>query len=67
MTHNGVEFLITVREYITPPDPTMRFYASADKQTNQKSAPFTPVGWGNTLLVALSECMKGIRLFPYEP
>lgn len=67
MIHDGVEFMITMREYITPPDPTMRFYATADKQTNQKSAPFTPVGWGNTLLVALSECMKAIRLFPHQP
>ncbi len=29
-----VEFFITVREYIDPPDPAMRFLAQADKQTN---------------------------------
>ena len=43
MIYDGVEFLITVREYLTPPDPMLRFYATADKETNQESAPFTPV------------------------
>jgi hypothetical protein len=62
-----VEFLITVREYVNPPDPAMRFLAQADKQTNQKTAPYTPTGWGSSLLQALAECMKGIRKFPYEP
>lgn len=62
-----VEFQITVREYVHPPDPTMKFYASTDKQTNQKTAPFTPCGWGPTLLSALSECLKAIQRFPYEP
>ena len=62
-----VEFLITVREYIDPPDPAMRFLAQADKQLNQKTAPYTPTGWGSSLLQALAECMKGIRKFPYEP
>jgi hypothetical protein len=62
-----VEFLITVREYVNPPDPAMRFLAQADKQTNQQSAPYTPTGWGSSLLQALAECAKGIRKFPYEP
>jgi hypothetical protein len=62
-----VEFLITVREYVNPPDPAMRFLAQADKQTNQKTAPYTPTGWGSSLLQALAECMKGIQKFPYEP
>jgi hypothetical protein len=35
----------------------MRFFAQADKQTNQRTAPFTPVGWGSTLLKALTECV----------
>ena len=61
-----VEFVITVREYITPPDPTMRFLAQADKQTNQKTAPFTPQGWGTSLLDALSDCIREIHRFPYE-
>lgn len=63
----NVEFLITVKEYFTPPDPTMRFLAQADKQTNQKTAPYTPTGWGSSVLQALAECMRGIRRFPYEP
>ena len=62
-----VEFPITVREYVNPPDPAMRFLAQADKQTNQKTAPYTPTGWGPSLLQALAECMKGVRKFPYEP
>ena len=62
-----VEFLITVREFVNPPDPAMRFLAQADKQTNQKTAPYTPTGWGSSLLQALAECMKGVRKFPYEP
>jgi hypothetical protein len=44
----------------------MRFFAQADKQTNQKSAPFTPTGWGESLLQALSECVRAIHRFPYE-
>ena len=66
-TGGNVEFLITVREYHSPPDPAMRFLAQADKQTNQKTAPYTPTGWGSSLLQALGECIKGIRRFPYEP
>ena len=62
-----IEFIITVREYVTPPDPAMRFFAQADKQTNQKTAPFTPVGWGHSMSAALHDCVKGIRRFPYEP
>ena len=62
-----VEFLITVREYVNPPDPAMRFLAQADKQLNQKSAPYTPTGWGGSLLQALAECIQAIRKFPYEP
>lgn len=63
---SGVEFIITVREYLTPPDPSLRFLAQADKQTNQKTGAYTPVGWGNSLLSALHECMKSIHMFPYE-
>lgn len=66
MKHGGVEFVITVREYITPPDPSMKFFASADKQTNQRTAAVTPAGWGNTLLAALAECMRAVKRFPYE-
>ena len=60
------EFLITVREYLTPKDPAMRFFASADKETNQKTLPYMPTGWGVTLLEALSRCIKEIERFPYH-
>ncbi len=62
-----VDFLITVREYVTPRDPAMHFYAFADKQTNQSVCPITPCGWGSTLLEALAHCMDAVRQFPYEP
>lgn len=61
-----IEFLITVKEYVAPSEPTMKFFAVADKQTNQKTLTFTPCGWGGSMLKALSECMQAIRRFPYE-
>jgi hypothetical protein len=61
-----VEFVVTVKEYITPREPTMHFFAQADKMTNQKTAPYRPCGWGKTMLEALSECVKAINRFPYE-
>ena len=44
----------------------MKFFATTDKQTNQKTTPFRPCGWGRTLLQALSDCTRAIRKFPYE-
>lgn len=61
-----IEFIITVREYIDRNQYHMRFFAEADKQTNQKNAPFTPCGWGESLLQALSECVRAVHRFPYE-
>ena len=61
-----IEFRITVKEYATPNHLSMRFYAEADRQTNQKTAAYTPNGWGQTLLQALSDCVKAIHRFPYE-
>jgi hypothetical protein len=61
-----VEFIITVKEYVTPKEPTMHFFAQTDKMTNQKTAPLRPCGWGKTMLEALSECVKAINRFPYE-
>ena len=61
-----VEFMITVKEYLTPKDPAMGYFAEADKQTNQKTAPYTPCGWGKTMLEALSECVRAIHRFPYQ-
>ena len=61
-----IEFRITVKEYATPNHLNMRFFAEADRQTNQNTAPYTPNGWGSTLLQALSDCVKSIQRFPYE-
>ena len=61
-----IEFRITVKEYAIANHLSMRFYAEADKQVNQKSAPYTPNGWGQTLLQALSDCVKGVQRFPYK-
>jgi hypothetical protein len=61
-----VEFIITVKEFMTPKDPAINFFAQADKQTNQHVVPYTPVGWGQTLLTALAQCMREIERFPYK-
>ena len=59
--------IITVFEYVSRNHLNMRFYARADKQVNQKTAPFTPFGWGDSILAALTECKKPIHDYPYEP
>ena len=61
-----VEFMITVKEYLTPKDPAMGYFAEADKQTNQGVAPYTPIGWGKTLLAALAQCVREVERFPYR-
>ena len=61
-----IEFRITVREFAPRNQLQMRFYAEADKQTNQRTVPYTPSGWGPTLLRALSDCVREIERFPYE-
>jgi hypothetical protein len=61
-----VEFIITVKEYVTPKEPAAHYFAQADKYTNQRTAPYRPCGWGKTLLEALSECIRSIDRFPYE-
>ena len=62
-----IEFVITVKEFASRNALQMRFYAQADKEVNQKTAPFRPFGWGDSLLRALSECMDAIRQSPYDP
>jgi hypothetical protein len=62
-----VEFIVTIREYVERNELNMKFYAQADKQVNQKAGAFIPFGWGETMLEALSECIKTIRAYPYEP
>ena len=61
-----IEFLITVREGVPGGDESMRFFAEADKQTNQKTAPYTPTGWASSLIEALAECVKAVHRFAYE-
>jgi len=62
-----ITFNIAVREFLTPKDPALGYFAEADKQTNQKVAAYTPIGWGNTLLAALAQCMREVERFPYQP
>lgn len=61
-----VEFLITIHEAGPSADESRRFVARTDRQTNQRTAPYTPTGWGATLLQALSRCVREIHRFPYE-
>jgi hypothetical protein len=62
-----IPFIITVKEFAVPPKGQhLRFFAEADKQVNQKSAPFVPSGWGDSTLKALADCMRLIRQFPFE-
>ena len=63
----NVEFIITVFEYVNRSQLKLKFYARADKQVNQKTAAFTPFGWGDSMLMALNECKKMIQDYPYEP
>ena len=62
-----IEFVITVKEFASRNRLHMRFYAEADKEINQKTAAFRPFGWGDSLLAALSECIRCIRQHPCEP
>jgi hypothetical protein len=61
-----VEFIVTVREYVNRNAQNMKFFAQADKEVNQKLGAFVPFGWGETMLGALSECLKSIRAYPYD-
>jgi hypothetical protein len=62
-----IEFVITVKEFAARNEAQMRFYAQADKEVNQPTAPFRPFGWGDSLLVALTECIRAIRQYPHDP
>lgn len=64
---SNIPFMITIKEFAAPPPgQRLRFFAEADKAVNQRTAPFVPCGWGNTLFNALGDCLKLIRQFPYE-
>ena len=62
-----IEFQITVRESAKPATPDMLFFAEADKETNQRVAPYRPSGWSNTLEDALRLCILNLQRFDYEP
>jgi hypothetical protein len=57
---------ITIQEFATPEIGALEFFARADIELNQKIATFQPVGWSDTLLGALGECLKNLRRFEYE-
>jgi hypothetical protein len=57
---------ITVQEFATPKLGVLQFFARADIEVNQNTATFEPVGWGDTLTSALSECLKNLRRFEFE-
>ena len=62
-----VDFVNTVKEVASRNNVQMRFYAQADKEVNQRTAPFRPFGSGDSVLAALTECVRAIRQYPYEP
>ena len=57
------EVTITVKEFLTPKDPALGFFAQANIQTNHATAPYTPCGWGDSVLAALAECMREVERF----
>ena len=61
-----IETRITVHEFATPPIGALQFFAMADIELNQKTAKYRPSGWSDTLMGALSECLKNLRKFEYE-
>ena len=61
-----VEARITVKEFASAKTSDMKFLATADIEVNQKTVKFQPIGWGETLLSALAECMRNLRKFEYE-
>ena len=65
-SHPGgeVDVTITVKEFITPKDPALGFFAQANVQTNTAVAPYTPCGWGDSVLAALAECVREVERFP---
>jgi hypothetical protein len=44
----------------------MKFFAQADLELNQKTMKFQPCGWHETLMGALTECLRNLRKFDYE-
>jgi uncharacterized protein (DUF885 family) len=57
-----IDFQIIVKEFAAAPAGHHgRFFAQADKQVNQKTGAFIPSGWGDSVLKALSDCMRLVR------
>ena len=61
-----IEARITVKEFATAQLRDLQFFAVADIELNQKTLKFQPVGWSETLMGALAECLKNLRKFEYE-
>jgi len=61
-----VEARITVKEFATAKTSDMKFFAVADIELNQKSMRFQPCGWAETLMGALTECLRNLRKFECE-
>jgi hypothetical protein len=61
-----IDFTITIKEFCSPKSPSLKFFAQANKETNQAAIAYTPSGWGKTMLEALSACIREINRFPYE-
>lgn len=55
-----------MKEFATAKTTDMMFYAFADLELNQETLAFQPVGWGETLMTTLSECLRNLRQFEYE-
>ena len=62
-----IEFVITVKEFASRDAMQMRFYAQADKEINERTAPFRAFGWGDTLLAALTNACGGSASIPTIP
>jgi hypothetical protein len=61
-----IEARITVKEFASAKTTDLNFFAVADLEVNQKTMKFQPCGWGETLLSALTECLRNLRKFEYE-
>jgi len=61
-----IEVRITVKEFATADMRDLQFFAVADVELNQKTMKFQPVGWSETLMGALAECLRNLRKFEYE-
>ncbi len=62
-----VDVRITIQEFATSEIGARQFFAMTDIEVNQKTMRYQPSGWSSTLMGALSECMKNLRRFEYEP